>query len=190
MRKAFSMTSDESVSVELTLSPSAMSDPTKAAELALANALEYSARKMGLPGQIAVMDRLRAADPEARGYFHYSLAKQVAEYLGDFDHEIKAIYTYDFDATPEDVVFGENPATSPLHLIVWAQRKTEALAALIESLDRALAQCFAKKGNMTHLKYLLDVQVVDDGDVSKRTGYGAMLNSLHQKPLQVWERHS
>jgi hypothetical protein len=38
------------------------------------------------------------------------------------------------------------------------------------------------------LAHLLDVQIVDDADVKNRVGYGAMLSSLHHRPIQVWER--
>jgi len=35
---------------------------------------------------------------------------------------------------------------------------------------------------------VLDVQVVDDGDVKNRTAYGALLSSLFQRPIKVWDR--
>jgi hypothetical protein len=38
------------------------------------------------------------------------------------------------------------------------------------------------------LAHLLDVQVVEDIDVEERTGYGALLSSVHNRPIQVWER--
>jgi hypothetical protein len=30
--------------------------------------------------------------------------------------------------------------------------------------------------------------VIDDADVKNRVGYGAMLSSLYQRPIQVWKR--
>jgi hypothetical protein len=38
------------------------------------------------------------------------------------------------------------------------------------------------------LKYLLDVQVIDAEDVEKRRGYAALLTSLYNRPIRVWER--
>ena len=76
----------------------------------------------------------------------------------------------------------------PVHLLVWAQPKTAALNGLVETWDRALAQGYAEMINGHRLANVLDVQVVDDADVEKRVGYGALLSSLHHRPIQVWER--
>ena len=75
-----------------------------------------------------------------------------------------------------------------IHLIVWAQRKTGALNSLVAALDRALVQSYADLIGMRQLTHLLDVQVIDDADVENRVGYGAMLSSIHHRPIQVWER--
>jgi hypothetical protein len=37
------------------------------------------------------------------------------------------------------------------------------------------------------LAHLLDVQAVTDEDVENRVGYGAMLSSLHNRPIRIWE---
>jgi hypothetical protein len=34
----------------------------------------------------------------------------------------------------------------------------------------------------------LDVRVVDEDEVEKRTGYGALINSLYVRPIEVWHR--
>jgi hypothetical protein len=78
--------------------------------------------------------------------------------------------------------------TSLIHLIAWAERKTSALDSLVEALDRALVQHYADLIGQHQLAHLLDVQVIDDADVKNRVGYGAMLSSLYQKPIQVWKR--
>ena len=154
----------------------------------LAQAMEYCAQKMQLDSPQVVVNRLRKGDGKACEYCHYSVAKQVAESLGALDANIKAAYIYDYDATPEDLCFGEMGRGLPIHLLVWAERKTAALSALAETLDRALAQNYAVMIGVPQPAHLLDMQMVDDADVEKRLGHGALLFSLHHRPVQVWRR--
>ena len=167
---------------------SEVKDVAGTAQVVLTQAMEYCAQKMRLDNSQAVIDRLRAGDGRACEYCHYGVAKQVAESLGALDDNIKAAYICDYDATPEDLCFGEAGRALPIHLLVWAQPKTAALNGLVETWDRALAQGYAEMINGHRLANVLDVQVVDDADVEKRAGYGALLSSLHHRPIQVWER--
>lgn len=163
-------------------------DAGSTAEIALTQALEFCAQKMRLAGHQAVVDHLRKGDSNACQYCHYSIAKQVAESLGALDSNIKAVYIVDYDATPQDICFSEGTQASLVHLIVWAERKTKALDSLVEALDRALVRRYADVVGTHQLAHLLDVQVVDDGDVKNRVGYGAMLSSLYNRPIQIWKR--
>jgi len=108
--------------------------------------------------------------------------------LGAFDDDVKAVYLFECDATQEDICFGEASSTPLVHLLVWAKRKTAALTSLISALDRALVQCYSSQFGVSGPASLLDVQVVVDSDVDKRTGYGALLSSLHHRPLEIWRR--
>ena len=182
------MTQTQVMHVEFTEPPLQLPDVASIAEAALVKALEFCAQKMGFDSHQAVIDRLQQGDKTACGYCHYSLAKQMAESLGTLDENIKAVYICDYDATPEDLCFGEAMQASLVHLIVWAQRKTGALNSLIAALDRALVQSYTDLIGMRQLTHLLDVQVIDDADVENRVGYGAMLSSIHHRPIQVWER--
>jgi hypothetical protein len=163
-------------------------DAASTAEVALTEALEYCAQKMGLAGRQAVVDHLRQGDRSACKYCHYSIAKHVAVSVGALDGNVKAVYVVDYDATPQDLCFCEGPQGSQIHLIVWAERKTGALDSLVGALDRALVERYNGVMGTHQLAHLLDVQVVDDADVNNRVGYGAMLSSLHQRPIQVWKR--
>ena len=163
-------------------------DVAGTAKVVLTQAMEYCAQKMRLGSWQIVINRLLAGDGQVCEYCHYSVAKQVAEALGALDENIKAIYIHDYDATPEDLCFGEAGQALPIHLLVWAQPKTAALNVLVETWDRALAQGYAKMIGGRQLANVLDVQVVDDADVEKRIGHGALLSSLHNRPLQVWKR--
>jgi hypothetical protein len=167
---------------------SEVKDVAGTAQLVLTQAVEYCAQKMRLDSSQAVIDRLRASNGRACEYCHYSVAKQVAESLGALDDNIKATYIFDYDATPEDLCFGEAGQALPIHLLVWAERKTAALKVLAETWDRALTRSYAEMIGGCRPAHLLDVQVVDSADVEKRIGYGTLLSSLHHRPIQVWRR--
>jgi hypothetical protein len=164
-----------------------MVNATAIAGAAVAAAFDYAAEKMALKRE-EVLARMRQRDPSACGYCHYFLAKQVAGSLGALDNNVKAVYVMDYDATAEDLCFGEGPALRLVHLIVWAQPKTEALGSLVAALDGALVKEYSERMETNQLKHLLDVQVVDDASVEARTGYGVVLSSLRNRPVQIWER--
>ncbi len=176
------------VDVERSMPQWRLPNAASTAEISLTQALKFCAQKMGLADHQAVIDHLRQGDSTACKYCHYSIAKQVAESLGALDKNIKTVYIVDYDATPEDLCFGEGIQTSLIHLIVWAERKTSALESLIGALNCALVERYADVIGTCQLAHLLDVQVVDDADVKNRVGYGAMLSSLYNRPIQVWKR--
>jgi hypothetical protein len=129
---------------------------------------------------------LRAGRADARGYFEYALARELAEHIGALDAEVQGVYLYDPEATTDDIVFAEFPVTL-VHLVILARRKTSALTSLLDGLDRAVTAEYANRvGNKQ--TSLLDFQVVDDAEVNSRTGFGAMLAWLHNRPLMVWKR--
>jgi hypothetical protein len=170
------------------LPPLRLPDAASIAGEFLNNALEYCAEKMRLGSPEMALELLRQGDSRARWHSHHSLAAQVAETLGHMDQNVNSVFVLDYDATPEDLAFGEPGRVSPIHLIVRAERKTEALNALIGALESALVRDYAVRIGPRQLKYLLDVQVIDAEDVEKRRGYAALLTSLYNRPIRVWER--
>jgi hypothetical protein len=174
--------------VETSVPQLRLPDSESMAEIIMTQAMQFCAQKMGLAGHQAVVERLQGGDGSACKYCHYSIAKQVAESLGAMDGKIKAVYIADYDATPQDLCFGAGMPELLIHLIIWAERKTKALDSLVGALDRALIQRYADTVGVRPLAHLLDIQVVDDHDVENRIGYGAMLSSLHNRPIQIWRR--
>ena len=163
-------------------------DAASTAAAAINGAMQFCAQKMRLEDVQAVLEHLRQRNAAACNYCQYSIAKQVGGSLGALDQNVKAVYILDYDATPEDICFADEKQGILIHLIVLVERKTSALNSLVEALNHALAQHYARLLGMEKLEHLLDVQVVDAADVEKRIGYGAMLSSLHQRPIQIWKR--
>lgn len=157
------------------------------AEDVLNKALEFCAKKMGLQDGQSVIQQLGQSKRRACEYCHYSIAGQVGAALGALDENIKAAYMFEVEATPEDACFNETTGIPLVHVLVWTERKTKALDSLVAMLDRALAQTYGRLIGPANLQHLLDVQIVDDAEVERRVGYGALLHSLYQRPIKVWE---
>lgn len=171
-----------------TSAPFRWPDASSTAEVVLEEGLAFCAQKAGLEDAQAVAERLKEGDATVGSYCRYGLAKKVGECIGRLDDNVKAVYALDYEATPQDSAFGTETETSLIHLIVWAARRTDALDALLSALDRALVQKYGEMIDAPGLTHLLDVQVVDDAEVESRRGYGALLSSIHNRPIQVWER--
>jgi hypothetical protein len=178
----------DEMSAEAATAPFRWPDASSTAKVVFDEGLAFCARKAGLKDTQTALERLRQGDATIRHYCRYGLAKKVAESIGHLDDNVKAVYTLDYDATPEDRCFSSEAQTSPIHLIVHAARKTDALNALVGALDRALVKEYANIIDAPQLTHLLDVQVVDDADVEDRIGYGALISSIHNRPIQIWER--
>jgi len=179
---------DERLDVPVALSVQ-LTGMSAAGETILSQALSYCAAKMSLSGPQSAVERLCQGDGVASGYCLYCIAKQAAGTIGSLDENVRSVYTFDCEATPEDASLGEIAQGMPLlHLLVWTQRKTAALSALITALDRALAHAYADRLGVGRPAGLLDVQVVDDAQVGRRSGYGALLSSMYHRPVQVWQR--
>lgn len=167
---------------------SEVKDLTSITGAVLSQAIAYSAEKARITELQVAIERIRTGDSQVCEYCNYSLAKQVAASLGALDENVTAAFIYDYDAPAEDLSFGEFGRSLPIHLILWAKRKTAALNAVVETWDRALTQRYAEVIGGQQPSHMLDVQVVDTTDVVKRIGYGAMLFSLHHPPTEVWKR--
>lgn len=164
-----------------------LSDADEVATRAVAEALRYCAEKMRLASEKDALKRLKEGHRDACAYWRYAVAKEVAEALGELDAGARAVYLYEPDATPEDIAFSEG-RMSLIHLIVWAERKTAALDSAAAALERALVAEYSALSGSADLAHLLDVQVVDDAEVEKRRGYGAIIKSVQNPPIRVWQR--
>lgn len=167
-------------------------DVSSAVKAMMEGALEFCAKKAGLEGREQAVECLLNGDCAVHGYLRYCLAKRLGKYLGSVDDTIKAIYFYghEYGTSPEDLVEETTDLTSGINLIVWVDRKTAALSSVAASLDQALIEEYkhlvAPKADK--LRYMLDVQFVEDEEVENRTGYGVLINSVYSPPIRIWGR--
>ena len=173
--------------IELAASLPRRLDIISTVESVVTKALKTSANKMGLGDVKALIARMKEADSVAFNYYNYNIAKELGKVLGSWDKNIRAVYAHDYEgATPEETCFENASPFSLVHMIIWAERKTKALDALVETIDRALVQHHRHMLGRNRLEHVLDAQVIDDEEVRSRTGYAALLKSIYQPPIQVW----
>jgi hypothetical protein len=153
-------------------------------------AMAFCAGKTFRGDATRTQDALRRGACEVCDYLCYGLARQVAEYLGQIDLTVKAVYVFE----PEYGTDGEMPMTkrpSGINLVAWVDRKSAALHSLVEALDTSLSISRRNKlgcANATAGCYALNVHMVDDAEVSNRQGFGALVDSLYIRPIKVWAR--
>ena len=122
----------------------------------------------------------------------YGVAREVAEYVGSVDSSVKAVYLYEPEyATTGEEGVAQRPNLSPgINMLVWADRKSPALSAVLRALGEAIAvegsSLACPKANA--LCWMLDAHVVDEQQVEGRRGYGALLNSVYVRPIELWRR--
>jgi len=121
------------------------------------------------------------------------LAMQISEYLGQIDKTVKAVYQYE-PTDAAQMVQGGNSAQSTeptgINLIVWVERKSAALAALVDTLETVLTESQRNIGyfNAPDKWLSLDVKIVDDREVDNQRGYGLMVHNAFLHSKHVWHR--
>ena len=155
-------------------------------------ALGFCAEKAGLNSKEQAREALQDGDCCVCEYLRYALAQGVAKYLGSVDDNIEAVYTYEpeYATSVDEPVPGRPSPSSGFNLIARVSRKSAALSSIVASVGSALAEEFGRLGcpKANPLCFALDVQVVDEEEVRRRIGYGALIDSLYVRPMEIWHR--
>lgn len=156
-------------------------------------AVEFCAEKLFEGDNQSALESLRKGRIEACASFSDNLVEQISRYLGEMDKMVKAVFEYE----PEYATIHPRAHISSIrsrergkNLIVWVERKSAALKALVGNLESALvgSQLQMGLGNSQLPLYSLDVKMVDDKDVVLRRGYGLIVSSQLVRSTQVWTR--
>jgi hypothetical protein len=156
------------------------------------SALAYSAQLSGLQDQGQALEAVHAGDCCVCSYLRYGLCKELGEYLGGIDVSVRAVYAYE----PEhctgvaDLASDEAERMRGINLVISVDRRSAALTSILASLEDAVSEAtkvlICSKGSGSC--YSLDVKVADEQEVASRRGYGALVSSVHVRPLRVWSR--
>lgn len=147
-----------------------------------------------LDGDIYILHQtLAQGDDQYRDAFNELLAGQIGEYIGQLDKTVKAVFSLaPYEAARPVIEDDAEPTKKPprINLIVWAERKSEALSALIETLETALVLSLQKSGldRNTGEDLILDVNLIDDLDVTHRRGFGLVVQNPILQSRPVWQR--
>jgi hypothetical protein len=116
-----------------------------------------------------------------------SLVHQLGEYLGQVDQNVKAVIHYEPAQSPEK---GAAEPHAGINLIVWVDRKSAALNAIIEALETALQQSQQQIGCAAASPkcFALDVRLVSDQEVQAERGLGLLVLNSSVRSTPVWER--
>ncbi len=165
----------------------------KATTTAMENAIQFCVEKMSFNGKEQVLQARKNGDCSVCEYLRYGLAKNLAQYLGEMDNRAKAVYIcddHDSSLTWPNGSSGQPKYAPGIQMVVWVSRKSPALTSLVDTMrasvrEESLRLACPKANGLCHE---LDVIVVDDQEVERRSGYGALIHSLYLRPIEIWHR--
>jgi len=143
-------------------------------------ALEACSHRYSLSVE-AVLRRLEEEDRGMHSTFRYGLAKGLSCYLASLGSVFHEVYVYG-----SSIGESSNPA-SDIDVIVVVEKRRYEIVNLLKRLDLSLTSHYRRliglKGAPTSL---LDVHVIEEGEQAERSGYGAVVNGLHTRPICLW----
>ena len=165
-------------------SPSMLAGTELDANALLKSAISCCARQLNLDEQ-NVHQQLRDSSCQVHSLLRYTVAKRVANYLGQLDGGIRGVYLY--GSAMNDTA----RSSSDIDLIVLVERKLDQARTLLQQLDLALLTSYrALIGTAPLPRSLLDVHLVDMEEEKTRRSYGAVIHSLQTSPVCLWRRTS
>jgi hypothetical protein len=136
---------------------------------------------------------LRQGRCDVCGILSSCLVQEVGEYLGRTDKMVKAVYQVEPETSLARKPTDSRPATgrrAGINLVAWVDHRSAALVALGSTLENALADRLRTFDcrNSTPACYVMQIQLVDDREVTERRGYGVFINNPYVRTTQVWQR--
>jgi hypothetical protein len=118
------------------------------------------------------------------------LARLIGEYLGQVDRTVKAVYNYQPLEDTDKEPFETSEPFVGINLVVWVERKSAALSALLETLESVLNASRNQIGCAiaTPACFALNVMMVSDHDVQEGQGLGLLIRAAGVRSIPVWKR--
>jgi len=160
--------------------PSGLQPAEISAAALFAGALAHCSRRTG-ERPVAVIEKLRAQDPETHGTFRYALAKGIAEYLGSLGVAFRAVYVY-------GSAMGEtSSACSDIDIILDLDHDTDRVDRLMQRMDIALVtQYRALFPWAKRVGSLLDVRTASTRPHKTGDRYRGGFSGLGTSPVCLW----
>jgi hypothetical protein len=156
-------------------------------------AILFCADKRFTGDEKLTIEALRKGRCDICDFLSYSLVRQVADYLGQMDKTVKAVYMFGPESAPQSLVPGKGRTrkrANGINLIAWVDRKTPALLSLGATIENVIAASRRKIGcvNASNACYNLNIHMVDDQEANEGRGYGSIIRSMYVRSIQVWTR--
>jgi len=157
----------------------------------MARALDFCEAKAHVQGHPRVVEALQMGDRAVHDYLRYGLAREIGSYLGHMEASVKAVYFFEPESMAEEDIEQRKDLTRGIQLIAWVTNGRTSVRARAETLGEALLKEYkALLGPAAEaMSDILMLDVVDDHDVAERTGLGAVISSVHTRPIEVWSRY-
>ena len=143
-------------------------------------ALQHAARMTGVVSPEQAAERIRGGDISAYLYFRYALAKEAVAKVASIHDGVSGAYL--FLENRCDTFPGE-----PILVGVVVPVKTAALRSLIDAVSEAVQNEVGRRfPALRSYDSLIDWVILDESDLTKRTGVATLLSSVNEPPIQIW----
>lgn len=143
-------------------------------------ALELCSHRYGLSAE-EVLRRLDEGDRQIHSTFRYGLAKGLSSYLASLGSIFGEVYVYG-----SSIKESANP-TSDIDVIVVVENRRDEIANLLKRVDLSLTAHYRQLiGLKKDPVSLLDIHVIDRIEQVERSGFGAVIDGLHTRPICLW----
>lgn len=139
------------------------------------------------------LQEIKQGNCEVCGAVSTCLASQLAAYLGQVDPTVRAVFRYEPDyAAPRQLPGRESIPLRKggINLVAWVSRKSATFNTLSSNLEKLLAEPRKKIGcrNASNACYVLDIQAVEEKEVTEDRGLGLVVNSALIQTASLWNR--
>ena len=146
-------------------------------------AIGVCCHRFGLSADV-ILHRLEDGDRVMHSTFRYGIAKGLSLYLAGLGCGFHEVYVYG-----SSVNESSNPC-SDIDVIVVVERRRDEIGYLLKRLDLSITSHYRRLlGLSRHPASLLDIHVIDRQEQAERSGFGAVIDGLHTRPICLWRSH-
>ena len=128
-----------------------------------------------------VLRLLEEGDRQMHSTFRYGLAKGLSSYLASLGSIFLEVYVYG-----SSIKEAANPA-SDIDVIVVVERRRDEVMNLLKRLDHSLTAHYRQLVGLERDPIsLLDIHVIDRKEQTDQSGYGAVIQGIHTRPICLW----